>query len=99
MYDSKLFVWLRNPNLSVEAQLMEKLEEKFKDKDCKIEQNPYSYNRNLETYRSNCFAFGAAGEYASELYAAPHNVLIAYRQDGADGIPPFDLSSVRFVKD
>ncbi|MCX6793071.1 MAG: hypothetical protein NTY12_03515 [Candidatus Falkowbacteria bacterium] len=107
IYQSKLYFWTRDNNLTVEAQIKSIADKLNKNKLCAVERNQYTQHDGLETYslminhkaNNDCMLFGNLSDFSSEIYMTNNGLLIAQRQDGMDGIEPFNLSSLRFVRD
>lgn len=102
IFDSRLYIWLRDANLSIEQQIESILSQRYKKHNCAITKNVFTQHDNLSTYRAangECIVFGGASDFSSEIYMETNGLLIAQRQDGFDGIEPFNVASIRFVED
>jgi len=111
----KLHIWLRKPDLSVEKQIQDILNNQFKKNNlCLIKAADYTSADDLTIYNTYidpraksksltddyCLAFGPPeNTLIFEMYLAANNVLINERAGIYDGIPPFHEASIRFVKD
>jgi len=98
LYESKLYIWTRNSQ-SIQGQLQSILKKQFKKDSCQIEKDKFTQYDGLETYHIKCSLFGSATDYSSESFMEANGLLIAQRQDGMDGISPYNLASIKFVKE
>lgn len=113
LYQSKLYIWQRNAALTLTAQIEDIAYNKFsKNKLCQLERNLYPQHDGLITYalaaktkagdeassKIDCLLFSKAADFSAEIFMETNDLLILQRQDGLDGIEPFNLSSLRFVK-
>lgn len=97
----RLYIWLRNSQLSIEQQIQSIISDQF-NKTCQVEKGQYKQFDDLAVYSAlgdNCELFGPLNEYSSEFFLATNNVIIAERHDGFDGLAPFNLASIKFIKD
>ncbi len=95
LYGSSLYIWKRN-ELSLEKQIQQIIDERSKSKMCSLHKNDQIQRDGLELYYSSCWIFGPRTEFASENFVSTNNLIIGYRQEGSDGIAPFNLASIQF---
>lgn len=101
IYQSRLYIWLRN-NEEIEKQISKIAKDILKDSSCNVRLSEYLQRDGLKIYSlvgNNCWLFGKGSDYVSEYFVATNGLLILHRQNGADGIAPFDFSGIEFRKD
>lgn len=96
IYESKMYIWPRDEQ-NPEAQIQSILKKRFPDQACTLERSSWPTSDNLPAYRSDCLFFSSS-DISSETFIVVNNLIVLYRQDGIDGIPPFNVASVAFVK-
>ncbi len=104
--DTRLYLWKRNESMGIEQQIASIIANRTKKRDCRIEKNPYQQHDGLDTYgsiatseRNECFVFGKGGEFFSELFMETNGLIILQRQEGIEGIEPYNLHSMRFSEE
>jgi|GEM_PF-4579202 len=100
IYQSRLYIWLRN-NEDIEKQISKIAKDILNDSSCNVKPSEYLQRDGLKTHSlvgDNCWLFGKGSDYASEYFVETNGLLILHRQNGADGIAPFDFSKIKFKK-
>lgn len=95
LYKSSLYIWKRN-ELSLEKQLKQIVDERTNSKMCSVHKSDLVQRDGLEFYYSDCWIFGPQSDFASENFVNTNNLIIGYRQEGLDGIAPFNFASIQF---
>jgi len=101
--------------MTIEQQIQSILNDQYnKNNLCLVKELEYPQHDKLIVYKAQidteadtanlredyCFIFdNSFNIYSEEIFMSNNNLLIAQRQDGADGIQPFNLASIRFVKE
>jgi len=108
---SRLFIWMRDNNLSAEEQMINLLTNKYnKNNFCLVKKSDYegysdfiSYNiylNNIELPKDYCYVHGIANDgFAYEGFIVVNNLLIMERHEGVDGMGSYDQGSIRFIED
>jgi len=107
IYKSKLYIWSRDNNVSIEKQIKTIADKFNKNKSCKVKKSAYPQHDGLTTYSlelsgkadKDCMLFGPLSDLTSEVFMTTNDLLIVQRQEGIDGIEPFNLGSIKFVVD
>jgi hypothetical protein len=98
IYQSRLYIWARN-QLTIEEQIQTIAQ--ANNKVCEVIKNDYPQHDGLTTYQlvgDNCFVFGQESPLSSEVFMENNGLLILQKQSGFDGLEPFALSSIRFIR-
>ncbi len=95
VYRSSLYIWNRN-ELSLEKQIQQIIDDRSKSKTCSLHKSDQIHRDGLESYYSDCWLFGQQSDFAFENFISTNNLIIGYRQEGLDGIAPFNFASIHF---
>jgi len=113
LYNSRLYFWLRNPKLTIEEQVTYIIDKQFpKNNFCQVKRNKYAQFDNLPTFElvidpqaklenldsNNCLLFKPINSFSEEFFLETNNLLVLERQDGLNGIMPYNLASISFIK-
>lgn len=104
-YQSRFYIWSRDNNLTAENNIKQILSKYEKDRFCLVVKNDYLQRDGLLGYRLEsidkpsdyCLLLGAGSDLVGETFLVLDQLIVMHRQDGLDGIAPFDLASIEFL--